>query len=190
MTQERFTVVALPYSRDASSPFHVSLFISPQLTPSGSEEPLEAFETFIQWADQVHSSHIVLTNQSGVIEAQPILDDIDPEAWKAIFPADTPVRGREKLDWGSRYWRTFRAAEVHDTAKLVSAVAVAANPIIPGVPDKQKDPLVAIVNMKLDLPDDLSEYDERRQTAISDRTIGEPSVLGRATPLAQVEEQL
>ncbi|MEN8239032.1 MAG: hypothetical protein ABFR53_07520, partial [Actinomycetota bacterium] len=68
--------------------------------------------------------------------------------------------------------------------------AVAANPIIPGVPDKQKDPLVAIVNRKLDLPDDLSEYDERRQTAISDRTIGEPSVLGRATPLAQVEEQL
>jgi hypothetical protein len=190
MTQERFTVVALPYSRDESSPFHVSLFVSPQLTPSGAEEPLEAFETFLQWTHHVRSSHIELRNQSGVVEAEAIFDDLDVGAWESIFPPDTPVRGRQQLDWSTRFWRTFRAAEVHDTAKLVSAVAVAANPIIPGVPDRRKDPLVALVNMQLDLPEDLSDYDESRQTAISDRKIGEPSVVGRAQPLAQIEEQI
>jgi len=190
MTQERFTVVALPYSRDDSSPFHVSLFISPQLTPSGPEEPLEAFETFVQWAKHVRSSHIELRNQSGVIEAHPIFDDLDVDAWEGIFPPDTPVRGRQQLDWSTRYWRTFRAAEVQDTAKLISAVTVAANPIVPGVPDKRTDPLVALVNGVLDLPDDLSKYDERNRTARSDADILEPSVVREVVPLARVEEQL
>jgi len=190
MTQERFTVVALPYSRDESSPFHVSLFISPQLIPSGSEEPLEAFETFVQWTHNVRSSHIELRNQSGTIEAHPLFDDLDIDAWERIFPSDTLVRSRQQLDWSTRYWRTFRAAEVHDTAKLISAVAVAANPIVPGVPDRQKDPLVALVNMQLDLPEDLADYDERVRTQIQDRMISEPGVVGKAEPLAQVEERI
>ena len=190
MTQERFTVVALPYSRDASSPFHVSLFISPQLTPSGQEEPLEAFKTFLQWTHHVRSSKIELRNQSGAIEAHPIFDDLDVDAWEGIFPADTPVRGRQQLDWGTRFWRTFNAAEVHDSAKLISAIAAATNPIVPGVPDKLTDPLVALVNMRLDLPEDLADYDERIHTRIQDRDIGEPSVVKEVVPLAQVEEQL
>jgi hypothetical protein len=190
MTQERFTVVALPYTRDASSPFHVSLFISPQLTPSGSEEPLKAFKTFVEWAHHVRSSHIELRNQSGVIEAHPIFDDLDVDAWSGIFPSDTPVRGRQQLDWGTRFWRTFNAAEVHDTAKLISAIAVAANPVVPGVPDKFTDPLVALVNMQLDLPEDLSQYDETRRTARSDRDIGEPSVVKEVVPLSAVEKRI
>jgi hypothetical protein len=190
MTQERFTVVALPYSKAETSPFHVSLFISPQLAPSGNEEPLEAFDTFVQWASHVHSSHIELRSQSGVIEAVPIFDDLDIGAWEGIFPPDTPVRGRQQLDWGTRYWRTFRAAEVQNTAKLISAVTVATNPIVPGVPNRRTDPLVALVAQVLDLPDDLSEYDEGLRTARSDRMISEPGVLGRAVPLGQVEEQI
>ena len=187
MTQERFTVVALPYSRDDSSPFHVSLFISPQLTPSGPEEPLEAFEAFVQWTNQVRSSQIELRNQSGVIEAHPIFDELDVDAWASIFPPDTPVRGRQQLDWSTRYWRTFRAAEVQNTAKLISAVAVAASPIVPGVPDIRLDPLVALVNGILDLPDDLSNYDERNRTARSDADILEPSVVSEVVSLARVE---
>ncbi|MEN8040930.1 MAG: hypothetical protein ABFR95_05445 [Actinomycetota bacterium] len=190
MTQERFTVVALPYSRDDDSEFHVSLFISPRLIPTGAGEMLEAFETFLDWTNHLTSASFELRNQSGLIEAEPLLGELDPAAWSAIFPSDTPVRNPEAPDWSNRYWRTFRAAEVHDTAKLISAVAMAANPTIPGVPDRQKDPLVAAVDSHIELPDDLSEYDERINTAIQDRRIGEPSISGRTVSLEQVEEGL
>jgi hypothetical protein len=188
---DRFTVVALPYSRDPAEKFHVSLFISPQLEAPGGEAPLKDSATFVEWTNGLFEAEIVLSNQSGVIAAQPLLDDLKPDAWGQVFPPDTPVRSRQQPDWGNRHWRTFRAAEVHDTAKLLSAVAMAFNPVSPGVPDRELDPLVGLVNSRLDLPSDLSGYSEVQFTASQDETIGEPREHGGdATPLSAIEKRI
>ena len=117
MAQETFTVVALPHSRSGSRPFHVSLFISPDLVPDGPEGELQDFPHWLEWAAGLASANIALFNQSGAIPFSPILDILDPAAWVAIFPPDTPVRPRTGPEWDDRHWRTFRASEVHDTAK-------------------------------------------------------------------------
>jgi len=190
MPQDRFTVVALPYSRDAAAPFHVSLFVSPQLVAAGGEEPLEAFAVFSRWAELLDDAEITLSNQNGIVESQPRLDQIEADVWPKVFPPDTPVRSNEAPDWDNRYWRTFRATEVHDTAKLLSAVSMTFNPVTPGAPDLETDPLTRIVNSVLQLPSDLSQYDESLITASNDETLGEGSRDGEVVSLADVEERL
>ena len=191
MAQDRFTVVALPYSKDPAAPFHVSLFISPQLVPAGGEEPLKSFDVFSEWAHKlVDNAGIVLSNDTGVIASHPLLADIDAAAWSRVFPPDTPVRDPHPPDWDGRYWRTFRAADVHDTAKLISAASMAFNPITPGVPDRESDPLTAIVNQRIDLPADLSLYNESWLTRANDETLGEGSKGDGVVTLREVEERL
>jgi len=188
---ERFTVLALPYSRDSAAKFHVSLFVSPHLEAPGGEAPLSDSETFVEWTNGLAGARIELSNQSGEIAAEALLDDLKPDAWAQVFPPDTPARSRQQPDWNSRHWRTFRAAEVHDTAKLLSAVAMAFNPVSPGVPDRELDPLVQLVNQQIDLPSDLSLYDERSQTAQQDRTVGEPGPTGGdVSSLSSIEKKI
>ncbi|MFW2382726.1 MAG: hypothetical protein ACN4GZ_13275, partial [Acidimicrobiales bacterium] len=190
MSQDRFTVVALPYSRDESSKFHVSLFVSPQLVADRGEAPLGEFKTFREWAHNLLQSKIVLSNQNGLLDSTPLLDDVDADAWQLVFPPEVPVRSNQELNWEDRQWRTFRAAEVHDSAKLFSAVAMAFNPTQPGVPDRELDPFVVMLNRRLDLPSDLGLYDESQVTAGQDEAVGEPGKKGRVTPLAAIEERL
>ena len=84
MAQETFTVVALPHSRSGSRPFHVSLFISPDLVPDGPEGELQDFPHWLEWAAGLASANIALFNQSGAIPFSPILDILDPAAWVAM----------------------------------------------------------------------------------------------------------
>lgn len=186
---ERFTVVALPYSRDPDSGFHVSLFVSPQLEAPGGEAPLSDSQTFVDWSRALLDAAIELSNQTGVIIAEPVLDDLKPDAWSLVFPPDTPVRSRQKLDWRRRHWRSFRAAEVHDTAKLLSAVSMAFNPISPGVPDRELDPLVQLVRARVEF-DDLGAYSEVQLTAFHDSEVGEFGPGGDVIPLSRIEKRL
>ena len=190
MSQDRFTVVALPYSRDDSAPFHVSLFVSPQLIPGKADSTLGEFEIFREWAGKLGDAKIELANQNGPLAAKALLDSVEPGAWSQVFPPDVPVRGATELDWDDRQWRTFRAADAHDTAKLLSAVAMAFNPTAPGVPDRELDPLVTLVNRTLDIPSDLSLYDESTLTARFDESVGEPGSTGDVTPLASIEKRI
>ncbi len=188
MAVERFTVVALPYSADDDAPFHVSLFISPQLTPDGDESPLGAFPTFVDWARVLSGAAIGLSNQAGPLDVEPLLDVVEPDVWRAVFPEDTPVRGQAPPDWRQRHWRTFRAGEVHDSAKLISAISMAINPTAPGAPDPQADPLVLLMTRIADVGD--SGYDESAFTDLYDRIVREPSKTGEPASLRSVERSI
>ena len=51
MATENFTVIALPHSLAPNADYHVSLFISPDLVPNGSEGDLADFRHFPLWAE-------------------------------------------------------------------------------------------------------------------------------------------
>ncbi|MGI8683863.1 MAG: hypothetical protein ACR2MO_01965 [Acidimicrobiales bacterium] len=138
MPDELFTVCALPHSCARRAEFHVSLFVSPRLTPgapAGAGEVLDEYRLFSRWASSlVDGTTIELSDQHGVIECSPQLGAVRPDVWLAAFPPDTPVRGQPLPEWDNRRWRSFRAAHVHDWAKLIQAAGVYADPTTPPAP--------------------------------------------------------
>ena len=86
MAKETFSVVALPYSRSDSRPFHVSLFIAPDLVPDGAEGRLKEFAHWVEWAAGLSTASISLFNQLGEIASKPILDAVDASVWSGVFP--------------------------------------------------------------------------------------------------------
>jgi hypothetical protein len=182
MVTERFTVVALPHSVDADAPFHVSLFVSPQLGPDGQRTRLRRFRHFPHWAAVLKDATFELRDQIGSIPANPLLRPATPRVWDAVFPPDTPVRPPGDLDFTDRRWRTFRAGEVHDDAKLLHVAAMYADPTSPPLPSVH--PLGQILGRggattgtagAFDIRGDgkRREYDESRITEALDEQIGE-----------------
>jgi hypothetical protein len=188
MAQETFTVVALPYSRSTARPFHVSLFISPDLVPDGQEGVLSDFAHWVKWTAGLPGANITLFNQLGAIPATAILDSLDALAWAAIFPPDTLVRPRTAPDWDDRHWRTFRANEVHDAAKLFSFFSMATSPTSLPTPDPERD-LISLIMRGIVGQTRRERYDESRFTLAFDRLISEPSV-GDRVPLDHIEKSI
>ena len=178
MVTERFTVVALPHSVSTGADFHVSLFVSPQLTPDGPRAKLRRFHHFPHWAGSLKDAGFELWDQIGPIPTTPLLGPVSPAAWDAVFPPDTPVRAPHDLDYGDRHWRTFRAGEVHDDAKLLHVAAMYADPTSP--PPPSVHPLTGLLGRTGLVEGGISvratgrrEYDESRITAVLDEQIGE-----------------
>jgi hypothetical protein len=101
IVSEDFTVIALPRSADPERDFHVSLFITPRLTPGGPSGKLSQFAHFKQWPDAVAGAEIRLlggTSSDGTggkqIAATPLLGRLRPELWPKVFPGSTKVKGR------------------------------------------------------------------------------------------------
>jgi hypothetical protein len=188
MAQETFTLVALPYSRSTARPFHVSLFVSPDLVPDEPEGVLGDFGHWVTWTAGLQGASITLFNQLGAIPATAILDELDAQAWVAIFPPDTPVRRKTAPDWDDRHWRTFRAAEVQDTAKLLSFFSMATSPTSLPTPDPERD-LITLIMRGIVGRTGRERYDESRFTLAFDRLIGEPSVADRL-PLDRIEGRI
>ncbi len=187
MATELFSVVALPHSVAAGAEYHVSLFVSPRLTPNGAEGKLKTFKHFPHWA-QILGSHatIELFDQLGPIVVKPRLDDLDPKLWDAIFPANTPVRGPQNVDFSDRHWRTFRAGEVHDAAKVLHLAAIFSDPTSPPAPSVH--PLTRLMGQMGVGSTGHGEYDESRVTEMLDRLIGETGEPGQvAIPLRRLE---
>src|ERR687888_2184211 len=108
MPTETFSVCALPHSCAADAEFHVSLFVSPKLTPDVPSDELHTFSLFPHWGAIVKQQvTIELFDQAGVIEATPLLGGLKPKVWDSAFPSDTPVNGRPVPKWQGRRWRTF-----------------------------------------------------------------------------------
>ena len=189
MAAEYFTVVALPHSRAPGADFHVSLFVSPRLTPDGAEGELRDFTHFPHWAALLQDdAEFELRDQNGVIEATPLLGPIEPAVWDAVFPETTPVRGPEPPEWGARHWRTFRAAEVHDFAKLLHVVAMVLAPTSPLVPSAH--PLTAAINVLGGGFEGRRQYDESRITSRYDEMLGEHGPGGDHVSLAAIEKNI
>ena len=180
MSTERFLLTALPYSCADDADFHVSLFVSPDLLGDHPGTVLDEFRFFPHWADLMKNGQpvIELSDQQGIIDATPLLDPIDPAAWDAAFPPDTPVESRAMPDWSDRRWRTFDAAGVHDAAKLVHLLTVFSSPTDPPLPDAS--PLGRTVGRGI-FSRDQQNIDESRLTAQLDEMLGEGQS-GREAP--------
>jgi hypothetical protein len=183
MATELFSVVALPHSVAGGADYHVSLFVSPRLTPDGGEGKLSDFERFPHWAKVLESdATIELFDQIGPIAASPMFDDLDPDLWDKVFPPSTPVRGQENVDFSDRHWRTFRAGEVHDAAKLLHLVAMFSDPTSPPAPSVH--PLGRLMGQMGVGTTARREYDESRITRTLDARIGES---GQSIALPELE---
>jgi hypothetical protein len=188
MATETFTVVALPHSVAGDAPFHVSLFISPRLTPNRSVGSLKTFELFSAWTDHLLAGEIQLLNQSGKIAVEPLLKQVDPKAWTQVFPGDTLVRSPGPPDWKDRHWRTFRAAEVADNAKLLSSISMLVNPTTPGPADPERDPIVRVMQ-QIAGDTDTGTGGEVQWTASLDLLVGEGRD-GREVSLSTIEKRI
>jgi hypothetical protein len=136
MPTEIFSACALPHSCAAAADFHVSLFVSPKLTPDVPLDELQTFSLFPHWGATVKQKVTVeLFDQAGAIEATPLLGQVQPKVWDSAFPPDTPVQGRSVPDWQGRRWRTFDARTVHDFGKAVHLATMYAGPTAPPAPD-------------------------------------------------------
>lgn len=190
MVTESFTVVALPHSKSESAAFHVSLFISPRLTPDKPEGRLDQFPVFLHWAEVVAEAKIELSDQIGLIEAEPLLKVLDSAAWDGVFPADTPVRGPKPPDWSDRHWRTFNAAAVHDAGKALHLLPLFTSPTSPPLPSAH--PLGRLLSQWVGSRD--GPWDESVVTRSFDMVLGERDRDGgprrRPIPLDQLEEIL
>ncbi len=183
MATEQFHVVVLPHSRAVDAEFHVSLLIAPDLTPDKSVARLNSFTHFPHWPKVLRdASEIVLSDQAGVIACKARLDVLDTDLWHAVFPPKTPVRRRNLPDWSERYWRTFPAAEIHDTAKLFHAMAMFTDPVSPPAPSAH--PLTTLLG-RLGVETPRGGYDESHFTARFDEILGEG---GHRMSLAAIEK--
>ncbi len=189
MATELFTVVALPHSVAAGAEYHVSLFVSPRLTPDAAEGELQEFSHFPHWAKVLEGDATVeLFDQIGPIAVQPSLGPLDRNLWDAIFPPDTPVRAPRDLDFSERHWRTFRAGEIHDAAKLLHVVAMFSDPTSPPLPSIH--PLGRLMGQLGVGSTHRREYDESEITRAFDRLIGETGEPGVSIPLPELESMV
>ncbi len=190
MPTEIFSVCALPHSCAAGADFHVSLFVSPKLTPDTPFDELQTFSLFPHWGALVRNQVTVeLFDQVGPIEATPLLTASKPKVWDAAFPPDTPVNGQPVPDWQQRRWRTFDARTVHDFGKAVHLATMYSSPTAPPAPDDHPlaGPLAEISGeyYRTEHIGEVSRrrvYDESLMTADFDRIVESaesPAVIGR-----------
>ena len=138
MATELFIVVALPHSVADGRRLHVSLFVSPRLDPGRrrrqSSSDVHALPALGRNGRSRATRRSSCSTRSGRSRAAAPRPTLDPEVWDAVFPPDTPVRGPQDVDFSDRHWRTFRAGEVHDAAKLLHLVAMFSDPTSPPLP--------------------------------------------------------
>lgn len=175
MATESFIVTALPHSVATDAPFHVALFFAPEIVPDAPGQLLGSLELFPAWAPALlDGASIELSDQHGPIECTPLLDAVQPDDWKAVFPPDTPVDNKRGPDLADRRWRTFRPSYLHDAGKFLHAVAMFADPTSPPLPSKHPltEPLVSYLRQR-EVFGRAGRYDESRVTELHDRLVGE-----------------
>ncbi len=172
MGREYVVACALPYSVGAGEAFQVSLFLSPTIETAG-ETHLGDWELFPDWgAVAAGRLTIQLSDQQGLIECAPLLDPVDPDLWRALFPKDLPVRSAEVPDWSKRRWRTFPARRVHDHALQMHMATIMADPASPPRPGEHP------------LSRSLSAFARKHKILWTDRATGQVSYdESRATKL-------
>ncbi len=128
MLTEFCIACALPHSVARNAPFHVSLFFSPTIRTT-SRATLAASPLFVDWAEAVRSDlSVSLVDQAGEIACEPLLDPVNPELWRALFPPDTSIASWQLPSWEQRKWRSFAARQVHDIARNLHLATMYSNP--------------------------------------------------------------
>src|SRR4249920_1570494 len=128
MLTEFCIACALPHSVGRNARFHVSLFFSPTIRTT-SRATLAASPLFVDWAEAVRSDlRVSLVDQAGEIACEPLLDPVNPELWRALFPPDTSIASWQLPSWEQRKWRSFAARQVHDIARNLHLATMYSNP--------------------------------------------------------------
>ena len=125
--REQFTVVALPYSCSPDDPFHVSLFISPDIEVDDPRDTLAVTELFQHWTKALAEARFVLEDQSGELPCEPLLGAIEDGLWEEVFPAETPVNSYTPPEWTQRPWRTFHPGATTGIARMVNLLGTMVN---------------------------------------------------------------
>ncbi|MBL9006338.1 MAG: hypothetical protein JNJ46_18935 [Myxococcales bacterium] len=167
MATERFAVTVLPYSVAAGEPFHVSLYVSPRLSPDGGSQPLRAFPLFCNFGHAIAEDvEFVLVDDTGFRYKITRASEVDPTLWPMLFPPDTVVRERQASRFSGRTWRSFAAKRVADLGKGVHSLSTLTSPIELHSP--LRSPLSLglkkVLQQQFKLSPDRHAYDEREVT--------------------------
>ena len=128
MLEEFYIACALPHSVEADARFHVSVFLAPTIHTS-SQTTLAACPLFRNWGEVVRTRLAVeLIDQSGPIPCEVLLEPVNPDLWRKLFPRDTDVVSDAVPDWNQRHWRSFAARRVHDFARDLHMSTIYASP--------------------------------------------------------------
>ena len=128
MLEELYIACALPHSVEADARFHVSVFLAPTIHTS-SQTTLAACPLFRNWGEVVRTRLAVeLIDQSGPIPCEVLLEPVNPDLWRKLFPRDTDVVSDAVPDWNQRHWRSFAARRVHDFARDLHMSTIYASP--------------------------------------------------------------
>ena len=125
--REQFTVVALPYSCSPDDPFHVSLFVSPDIEVDDPRDTLAVTELFQHWTKALAEGRFVLEDQNGELPCEPLLEAIEDGLWEEVFPPETPVNSYTPPEWTQRPWRTFHPGATTGIARMVNLMATMVN---------------------------------------------------------------
>lgn len=135
MAVESFLVTALPYSADAASPRHLSLFVTHRLTPDGAQGVVGDFEHVRQWTGLLADAQFTVTGRAGAtdraIPVTPLLGALEPALWSRVFPASLPVLPWQVPDPASSPWRTYPAHRMQSHALVSHLSSVLSSPVAP-----------------------------------------------------------
>ncbi len=134
MATEAFLVTALPHSASSGDPFHVSLFITHRLTPTGAVGVLSDFAHVRDWTAQLARARITLQGGAAAggafdIPVTPRLDALDTALWPRVFPGSLEVRPWQVPNHTSSAWETFPAHRMQQHALMVHAASMFSSPI-------------------------------------------------------------
>ena len=126
-----YVLTALPHGIDPNDPFHVSVVVSPRLSPDGT---LADFPIFADWTRQLAAATLTVTDHTGVPFTLTALPPQDPDLWRVVFPPETPVTSFQPQSFAGRSWFSYPAGRMDPLAKIVHLVSLAADPIDPPQP--------------------------------------------------------
>ena len=136
-----YVLTALPHSIDPAEPFHVSVVVSPRLSPDGT---LADFPVFAAWTDHLAAATLTVVDHTGLPFTITRSSPDDPSRWATVFPADTPVRSFEPQSFANRQWHSYSASRMDLLGKVVHVLSIAADPIDSPLPSRS--PLAVAVD--------------------------------------------
>lgn len=144
MTTTQVLTTALPASRAAADPVHLTAFVTHKLVPDAAGATLAAFPAALEWVDTLQAGRFeLLASHLAAPVPLSVVPDADAGAWHAVFPADVPVDGFPAPSVAAAPWRSFPAHRTGDgavdlhllqlTAAPTALPGVAGSPVLSGV---------------------------------------------------------
>ena len=132
MAQEGFVLSVLPLTVQAGAHHHLSLHVAPRLKPDQAVSPLGGFAMFREWAQAARDADWRIRLGSGAeLAVTPLIEAIDADLWRRVFPEDTPVRGPRFDTFQGRELRSFDARQAHDLAVATALYGALMFPLDP-----------------------------------------------------------